>query len=670
MVWSVEGAVPQDIEHPFRKDFAGTVRRTIADHFDDVTVSVKDFGAVGDGVTNDTAAFQKAIDAVQRVKGKILVPLGIYLVGSLSIGVEGQRYSCEIVGESWNGDIAQSNTGGVTLSLIAGTNRSMFEIASTAAPCRFDNLNLQGNKSQQTGIVQGGPDRSYAVWFLDYTTNSNKQRSGHFYNCRIEGFASGGIRVGLLRNAGTLNRCTILNCGRTETGTAQGGAASTITLSGSASSTNDTYNTMQVLITGGTGKGQKRTISAYVGATRVATVDTAWEINPDSTSTYSISLVLGDGILLLSNNDWRLTDCDIGGNTRNGIYNTGAGSLTCKNTASFTNWQNGIQNDSSSMDLIFLGGSLDTNYENGAWMRGNVLTPSVNYPRVFNGTRFNQNGLGQHNTFSDIKLTNEHQASAIGCFFIRGTNAATNGRYVKYLVEFAGTSEKMVWSGNTLVVTGTDSFETGTAQAGAAGSITLASSASSTTDFYRDANVTITGGTGAGQTRIGGAYNGSTKILAVTSNWTTPPDNTSQYKISPQVPFSTAMSSDNGKLQMDSQMHRSGEYTPSSSGQGISNIQSLTFGVCMWMQIGNYIQVWGGATVDPTAAASTQFGIPLPVPSNFSLSSDCRGTATQGAVTQVGIIFADPTNDRAQCNFIATDTNSQTMNFQFMYRIR
>jgi hypothetical protein len=73
-----------------------------------------------------------------------------------------------------------------------------------------------------------------------------------------------------------------------EAGAAQAGAGSTITLRSGASVTNSIYNGQVVFITGGTGAGQQRIISGYVGSTKVATVSVAWSVNPDATSVYQV----------------------------------------------------------------------------------------------------------------------------------------------------------------------------------------------------------------------------------------------------------------------------------------------------------------------------------------------------------------------------------------------
>lgn len=76
-------------------------------------------------------------------------------------------------------------------------------------------------------------------------------------------------------------------------GTATAGGASTITLPGAALATDDIYNGSTITITSGTGSGQSRIISDYVGATKVATVSVAWTTQPDNTSTFTISDLIG-----------------------------------------------------------------------------------------------------------------------------------------------------------------------------------------------------------------------------------------------------------------------------------------------------------------------------------------------------------------------------------------
>lgn len=73
-----------------------------------------------------------------------------------------------------------------------------------------------------------------------------------------------------------------------DSGTAQAGGASTITLRSGASASDSYYNKSAVKIVSGAGANQVRQITAYVGATKVATVDTAWVTNPDNTSIYQV----------------------------------------------------------------------------------------------------------------------------------------------------------------------------------------------------------------------------------------------------------------------------------------------------------------------------------------------------------------------------------------------
>lgn len=73
------------------------------------------------------------------------------------------------------------------------------------------------------------------------------------------------------------------------TGTAQAGTTSSITLAAGASSTDDRYNFNQVIVLSGTGNGQSRQITDYVGSTRVATIAPAFAIAPDNTSVYMVT---------------------------------------------------------------------------------------------------------------------------------------------------------------------------------------------------------------------------------------------------------------------------------------------------------------------------------------------------------------------------------------------
>jgi hypothetical protein len=71
-------------------------------------------------------------------------------------------------------------------------------------------------------------------------------------------------------------------------GTAQAGAAKTITLALTASGTDHFYEGSIIRITGGTGAGEQNQITNYAGASKLATVAYEWDKAPDSSSAYSV----------------------------------------------------------------------------------------------------------------------------------------------------------------------------------------------------------------------------------------------------------------------------------------------------------------------------------------------------------------------------------------------
>jgi prepilin-type N-terminal cleavage/methylation domain-containing protein len=79
----------------------------------------------------------------------------------------------------------------------------------------------------------------------------------------------------------------------TNAGTAQLATSNSITLASSASAVDNDYVGLSIRTVAGVGVGQSRTISAYSGSSKVATVSTAWTTIPNNTTTYAFDYMLG-----------------------------------------------------------------------------------------------------------------------------------------------------------------------------------------------------------------------------------------------------------------------------------------------------------------------------------------------------------------------------------------
>ena len=95
----------------------------------------------------------------------------------------------------------------------------------------------------------------------------------------------------------------------------------------------------------------------------------------------------------------------------------------------------------------------------------------------------------------------------------------------------------------------------GAAQEGTASTIKLREYASPTDDIYLCNIVSIVAGTGRGQARLVGAYNGTTKVVTICGkNWITTPDNTSVYTMMPYGTTCVSCIGDDALAQINDQV--------------------------------------------------------------------------------------------------------------------
>lgn len=112
-----------------------------------------------------------------------------------------------------------------------------------------------------------------------------------------------------------------------------------------------------------------------------------------------------------------------------------------------------------------------------------------------------------------------------------------------------------------------------------------------------------------------------------------------------------------------------GTYTPTLT--AVANVSASTAYACQYLQVGDTVSVSGKVDVTATAgSAATHLGVSLPVPSAFSASEQCAGTAFCSAVFGLGAaIEADASNDRASIRYMSSDTSSRTLFFSFIYQV-
>jgi hypothetical protein len=140
-----------DLGGGFIQAGTGATQRTVEDKLKDV-VSVKDFGAVGDGTTDDTSAIQAAVDAVVAAGGgTVYIPNGTYLLNGTT-GDDSIVHGIIVPFQSSNGLTNRVHIVGQSKStqLDAGSD-NMYIIRWSDSHGKLSNLSLDNNG--HTGVT-------------------------------------------------------------------------------------------------------------------------------------------------------------------------------------------------------------------------------------------------------------------------------------------------------------------------------------------------------------------------------------------------------------------------------------------------------------------------------------------------------------------------------------
>jgi len=226
----------------------GAVTRTIQDKLRDA-VTVKDFGAIGDGVADDTRAIQAAMDAHDRVR----IPSGNYKVSTLRF----KRNNQIIEGDGWGNTVLVSTASGAGTSVIANGKPAV-----TLLGCEMRDLHVSATKLAQGTVVDwahmqhgalqrlfvaGGGENcigialgaTWAVTECTYNTitgcyvggvkfgfhSSDGANNNVFVNCRVQpAFAGGyGFLFAPINSAASVSAVTMLGCSIEFPGNVAGG---------------------------------------------------------------------------------------------------------------------------------------------------------------------------------------------------------------------------------------------------------------------------------------------------------------------------------------------------------------------------------------------------------------------------------------------------------------
>ncbi len=190
----------------------GASSRTVENKLQE-SVSVKDFGATGDGVTDDTTAIQAAIDA-SATGGALYFPKGTY---KITVGLT-VAYTIRLYGDTTEGSIIDNTTNDIVAITIDSAARN-------ADRCVIENLRINHEAATKYAVVIADAPFTYlqnvriecntngygGVLFGDEVTPTAVKNAylGTMRHCRVFHFTDIGVRINSVGTLWHFDQCHI-----------------------------------------------------------------------------------------------------------------------------------------------------------------------------------------------------------------------------------------------------------------------------------------------------------------------------------------------------------------------------------------------------------------------------------------------------------------------------
>ena len=164
--------INSQLDNNTKLGYANTSIFTMKHRFESDHVNIKDFGAKGDGKTDDSSAFQEAFDYINNNGLKLLIPKGNYLINNPIILKDNGTYFVEGRNANINCYIKEKNNciitcksenlfeGELTTKLtgcqIIMSNLHFYKVSGTKNSCLFKNIKLTSSRIYNNSVLGFG----------------------------------------------------------------------------------------------------------------------------------------------------------------------------------------------------------------------------------------------------------------------------------------------------------------------------------------------------------------------------------------------------------------------------------------------------------------------------------------------------------------------------------